>query len=179
MTHSKFEMNKWWKLSNTLWSMAYDIFGRSISTYNLYGDHRDHSIFHQHWKAQLKLIFISCGISNCNCIPLFLVFGAINYSCMIYRMLYIYLQVYLVFRSGGKPPEDSMGLGVKSSGAKFICRSQARPLTNPYPSTATSSTTPLGTHIGMYYFVVVLAMAFSLIVSHTHTQAFTTCHTPS
>lgn len=64
----------------------------------------------------------------------------------------IYLQVYLVFRSGGKPPEgDSMGLGVKSSGAKFICRSQARPLTNPYPSTATSSTTPLGTNIGMLF----------------------------
>lgn len=65
-------------------------------------------------------------------------------------LVFVYLQVYLVFRSGGKPPEgDSMGLGVKSSGAKFIHRSQARPLTNPYPSTATSSTTPLGTNIGM------------------------------
>ncbi|XP_031630067.1 uncharacterized protein LOC116345119 [Contarinia nasturtii] len=53
-------------------------------------------------------------------------------------------KVYLVFRSGGKPPEDS---GVKSSGAKFICRSQARPIGNAYPSTATSSTTPLGTNI--------------------------------
>lgn len=67
-------------------------------------------------------------------------------------LVFVYLQVYLVFRSGGKPPEgDSMGLGVKSSGAKFIHRSQARPLTNPYPSTATSSTTPLGTNIGMLF----------------------------
>lgn len=44
----------------------------------------------------------------------------------------------MVFRGGGKPPEDSMGLGIKSSGAKFLCRSQARTMANP--STATSST---------------------------------------
>lgn len=50
-----------------------------------------------------------------------------------------------MFRSGGKPPEDS---AVKSSGAKFICRSHARPIGNAYPSTATSSTTPIGTNIG-------------------------------
>lgn len=77
-------------------------------------------------------------------------FFIINYVWPPHLLVFVYLQVYLVFRSGGKPPEgDSMGLGVKSSGAKFIHRSQARPLTNPYPSTATSSTTPLGTNIGM------------------------------
>ncbi len=57
-------------------------------------------------------------------------------------------QVYLVFRSGGKPSEDTMGLGVKSSGAKFICRSQARALANP--STATSSTAQLGANAGKF-----------------------------
>lgn len=41
-----------------------------------------------------------------------------------------------------------MGLGAKASGAKFICRSQARTLVNP--STATSSTAQLGGNIGMY-----------------------------
>lgn len=56
--------------------------------------------------------------------------------------------MYLVYRSGGKPPEDSLGMGIKSSGAKFICRSQAKPLANTYPSTATTSNTPLGTNIG-------------------------------
>lgn len=60
----------------------------------------------------------------------------------------IFTQVYLVFRSGGKPTEDAMGLGIKSSGVKFICRSQARALGNP--STATSSTAQLGANIGMY-----------------------------
>lgn len=56
-----------------------------------------------------------------------------------------------MFRSGGKPPEDAMGMGVKSSGAKFISRSQARPIANAYPSTATSSNTPLGTNIGEFH----------------------------
>lgn len=51
-----------------------------------------------------------------------------------------------MFRSGGKPPEDTMGLGAKASGAKFICRSQARTLANP--STATSSTAQLGANAG-------------------------------
>lgn len=54
----------------------------------------------------------------------------------------------MVFRGGGKPPEDSMGLGLKSSGAKFICRSQARALGNP--STATSSTAQLGAFAGKF-----------------------------
>lgn len=47
-------------------------------------------------------------------------------------------QVYLVFRSGGKSHDDA----IKSSGAKFICRSQVR--SNPYAS-ATSSSTQHGT----------------------------------
>lgn len=54
-----------------------------------------------------------------------------------------------MFRSGGKPSEDTMGLGVKSSGAKFICRSQARTLANP--STATSSTAQLGANAGKFW----------------------------
>lgn len=57
-----------------------------------------------------------------------------------------FFQVYLVFRSGGKPPEDTMGLGAKASGGKFMCRSQARTLANP--STATSSTAQLGVNVG-------------------------------
>lgn len=61
-------------------------------------------------------------------------------------IFFLSLQVYLVFRSGGKPPEDTMGLGAKASGAKFICRSQARTLANP--STATSSTAQLGVNVG-------------------------------
>ncbi|XP_055685892.1 uncharacterized protein LOC129791656 isoform X2 [Lutzomyia longipalpis] len=52
-------------------------------------------------------------------------------------------KVYLVFRGGGKP-EDSIGLGAKPSGAKFICRSQGRTLANA--STATSSTAQLAFH---------------------------------
>ncbi|XP_059612618.1 probable G-protein coupled receptor 158 [Phlebotomus argentipes] len=52
-------------------------------------------------------------------------------------------KVYLVFRGGGKP-EDSIGLGTKPSGAKFICRSQGRTLANA--STATSSTAQLALH---------------------------------
>lgn len=72
---------------------------------------------------------------------------------------FLQFQVYLVFRSGGKPPEDSMGLGVKPSGAKFICRSQARPITtNTYTSTATSSNTPLGTNIGEFLFCTLTKM---------------------
>lgn len=58
------------------------------------------------------------------------------------------LQVYLVFRGGGKS-EDSIGLGAKPSGAKFICRSQGgRTFGNP--STATSSTAQLGHYLGVY-----------------------------
>lgn len=53
-----------------------------------------------------------------------------------------YLQVYLVFRSGTKSQEDVIGMGIKPSGAKFICRSQPRLM--PNPSTATSSTAQLG-----------------------------------
>lgn len=66
----------------------------------------------------------------------------------------------MVYRSGGKPPEDSTGVGAKSSGAKFISRSQARPLTNPYPSTATSSTTQHGTH-GKCFVVFARTVFFS------------------
>lgn len=62
----------------------------------------------------------------------------------------------MVFRGGGKPPEDSMGLGLKSSGAKFICRSQARALGNP--STATSSTAQLGAFAGKFIELEILTL---------------------
>lgn len=56
----------------------------------------------------------------------------------------------MVYRGGGKPPDESMGLGIKSSGAKFICRSQAR--TMAHPSTATSSTAQIGGYGGKICF---------------------------
>lgn len=52
-----------------------------------------------------------------------------------------------MYRGGGKP-DEVVGLGVKPSGAKFICRSQGRTFGNI--STATSSTAPLGHYIGNY-----------------------------
>lgn len=58
--------------------------------------------------------------------------------------------MYLVFRGGGKP-DEVVGLGVKPSGAKFICRSQGR-TTFGNISTATSSTAQLGHYIGNYSF---------------------------
>lgn len=74
------------------------------------------------------------------------------------------VQVYLVFRSGGKPSEDAMGLGIKSSGVKFICRSQARALGNP--STATSSTAQLGANIGMWFESILLFETDTYIYHH-------------
>lgn len=69
----------------------------------------------------------------------------------------------MVFRGGGKPPDDSMGLGLKSSGAKFICRSQARALGNP--STATSSTAQLGAFAGKLFFFNFVRNHKSLLIS--------------
>lgn len=52
------------------------------------------------------------------------------------------LQVYLVFRSGGKPAEDTIYMGAKSSGAKFITRSQPKTFTNNPSSSSTAQIDP-------------------------------------
>ncbi|XP_058461059.1 uncharacterized protein LOC131436379 [Malaya genurostris] len=51
-------------------------------------------------------------------------------------------KVYLVFRGGGKHQDDSTGLGIKPSGAKFISRSHGRTFANA--SSVTTSTAQLG-----------------------------------
>lgn len=56
------------------------------------------------------------------------------------------IKVYLVFRGGGKPHDDAIGMGVKSSGTKFIHRSQARTFANA--SSVTTSTAQAGAHQG-------------------------------
>jgi hypothetical protein len=50
----------------------------------------------------------------------------------------------LVFRGGGKPHEEPM----KSSGAKFISRSQPRTFANA----SSTSTAQMGVHVGKYGF---------------------------
>ncbi|XP_021699568.1 uncharacterized protein LOC23687899 isoform X2 [Aedes aegypti] len=54
-------------------------------------------------------------------------------------------KVYLVFRGGGKHQDDSTGLGIKPSGAKFISRSHGRTFANA--SSVTTSTAQLGANI--------------------------------
>ncbi|XP_053686879.1 uncharacterized protein LOC128736421 [Sabethes cyaneus] len=51
-------------------------------------------------------------------------------------------KVYLVFRGGGKHQDDTTGLGIKPSGAKFISRSHGRTFANA--SSVTTSTAQLG-----------------------------------
>ncbi|XP_055536840.1 uncharacterized protein LOC129725269 [Wyeomyia smithii] len=51
-------------------------------------------------------------------------------------------KVYLVFRGGGKHQDDTHGLGIKPSGAKFISRSHGRTFANA--SSVTTSTAQLG-----------------------------------
>ncbi|XP_058829415.1 uncharacterized protein LOC131688858 [Topomyia yanbarensis] len=51
-------------------------------------------------------------------------------------------KVYLVFRGGGKHQDDSTGLGIKPSGAKFISRTHGRTFANA--SSVTTSTAQLG-----------------------------------
>ncbi|ETN62519.1 hypothetical protein AND_005787 [Anopheles darlingi] len=58
-----------------------------------------------------------------------------------------FLQVYLVFRGGGKHQDDPTGLGIKPSGAKFISRSHGgRTFGNA--SSVTTSTAQLGANMG-------------------------------
>lgn len=52
---------------------------------------------------------------------------------------YFSLQVFLVYRSGGKPSDEHIGLGAKKTGAKFISRSHARPLNNPVGAASAAS----------------------------------------
>uniref|UniRef100_A0A8D8GLQ4 Probable G-protein coupled receptor CG31760 n=1 Tax=Culex pipiens TaxID=7175 RepID=A0A8D8GLQ4_CULPI len=54
-------------------------------------------------------------------------------------------KVYLVFRGGGKHQDDSTGLGIKPSGAKFISRTHNRGFANA--SSVTTSTAQLGGNI--------------------------------
>ncbi|XP_065077208.1 uncharacterized protein LOC135700600 [Ochlerotatus camptorhynchus] len=54
-------------------------------------------------------------------------------------------KVYLVFRGGGKHQDDSTGLGIKPSGAKFISRTHGRTFANA--SSVTTSTAQLGGNI--------------------------------
>ncbi|XP_055607463.1 uncharacterized protein LOC129755136 [Uranotaenia lowii] len=51
-------------------------------------------------------------------------------------------KVYLVLRGGGKHQDDSTGLGIKPSGAKFISRSHGRTFANA--SSVTTSTAQMG-----------------------------------
>lgn len=53
------------------------------------------------------------------------------------------LQVYLVFRSGGKPVEDTIYMGAKASNAKFITRSQPpKPFIHNPSSSSTAQIDP-------------------------------------